>query len=59
MQILTEKDHEIFRLKDEIDLYEGQGTTFYGISHLDPNLLYHPLLTSARLSRDLALRVPI
>lgn len=23
-------DHEIFRLRDEVELYEGEGTTFYG-----------------------------
>lgn len=23
-------DHEIFRLRDEVEIFEGEGTTFYG-----------------------------
>ena len=33
-------DHEIFRLKDELDQHEGSGTTFYGRSSLRTSTTY-------------------
>lgn len=46
--MLTGVDHEIFRLRDEVELAEGPGTTFYDFLGLTPSASYDEIVKAQR-----------